>query len=140
MRRFDPSRPSQKLQAVYYWRRRTPRALAKLLGRQHLSMSLQTTSRAAARRLAAQVNLFLMMLPCLLVVPISYHGLKSRQCSMLSSRSTWSSSIWWRSPPRTRLVSTPTRRGRTTGGPCGPTRCWTPKDTALSCVRRIATA
>jgi hypothetical protein len=28
-------------QAVYYWRRRTPRALAKVLGRQHLSMSLQ---------------------------------------------------------------------------------------------------
>jgi hypothetical protein len=46
-------------QAVYCWRRRTPRALAKVLGRQHLSMSLQTTNRAAARRLAAQVNLFL---------------------------------------------------------------------------------
>jgi integrase len=46
-------------QAVYYWRRRTPRALAKVLGRQHLSMSLQTTNRAAARRLATQVNLFL---------------------------------------------------------------------------------
>jgi hypothetical protein len=46
-------------QAVYYWRRRTPRALASVLGRQHLSMSLQTTNRAAARRLATQVNLFL---------------------------------------------------------------------------------
>jgi hypothetical protein len=46
-------------QAVYYWRRRTPRALAKVLGRQHLSMSLQTTNRAAARRLATLVNLFL---------------------------------------------------------------------------------
>ncbi|MBR0827242.1 hypothetical protein JQ596_17085 [Bradyrhizobium manausense] len=46
-------------QAVYYWRRRTPRALAKVLGRQHLSMSLHTTNRAAARRLATQVNLFL---------------------------------------------------------------------------------
>ena len=46
-------------QAVYYWRRRTPRALAKVLGRQHLSMSLQTTNRAAARRLVTQVNLFL---------------------------------------------------------------------------------
>lgn len=46
-------------QAVYYWRRRTPRALASVLGREHLSMSLQTTNRAAARRLATQVNLFL---------------------------------------------------------------------------------
>jgi len=46
-------------QAVYYWRRRTPRALVSVLGRQHLSMSLQTTSRAAACRLATQVNLFL---------------------------------------------------------------------------------
>ena len=46
-------------QAVYYWRHRTPRVLAKVLGRQHLSMSLQTTNRAAARRLVTQVNLFL---------------------------------------------------------------------------------
>ena len=45
-------------QAVYYWRHRTPRVLAKVLGRQHLSMSLQTTNRAAARRLVTQVNLF----------------------------------------------------------------------------------
>lgn len=45
--------------AVYYWRRRTPRALASLVGRPHLSMSLKTTSRAAACRLATQVNLFL---------------------------------------------------------------------------------
>jgi hypothetical protein len=34
-------------QAVYNWRRRKPRALTKLLGRQHLSMGLQTTNRAA---------------------------------------------------------------------------------------------
>lgn len=46
-------------QAVYYWRRRTPRALASVLGRPHLSMSLKTTNRGAARRLATQVNLFL---------------------------------------------------------------------------------
>jgi hypothetical protein len=46
-------------QAVYYWRRRTPRALASVFRRQHLSMSLQTTNRAAACRLATQVNLFL---------------------------------------------------------------------------------
>jgi len=46
-------------EAVYYWRRRTPRALANVLGRQHLSMSLRTTDRAEARRLATQVNLFL---------------------------------------------------------------------------------
>ncbi|QOZ67286.1 DUF6538 domain-containing protein [Bradyrhizobium arachidis] len=46
-------------QAVYYWRRRTPRALASVLGRPHLSMSLKTTNRAAACRLATQVNLFL---------------------------------------------------------------------------------
>ncbi|WP_414645418.1 DUF6538 domain-containing protein [Bradyrhizobium amphicarpaeae] len=37
-------------QAVYSWRRRTPRALAKVVGRQHLFMSLKTTNRAAARR------------------------------------------------------------------------------------------
>jgi hypothetical protein len=36
-----------------------PRALAGVLGRQHLSMSLKTTNRAAARRLATQVNLIL---------------------------------------------------------------------------------
>ncbi|WP_426412522.1 DUF6538 domain-containing protein [Bradyrhizobium ganzhouense] len=45
--------------AVYYGRRRPPRPLASLLGRPHLSMSLKTTNRAAARRLATQVNLFL---------------------------------------------------------------------------------
>lgn len=46
-------------EAVYYWRRRTPRALASLFGRPHLSMSLKTTNRAAACRLATQANLFL---------------------------------------------------------------------------------
>lgn len=46
-------------EAVYYWRRRTPRALAIRFGRPHVSMSLRTTSRAAARRLATQLNLTL---------------------------------------------------------------------------------
>ncbi|WP_404543012.1 DUF6538 domain-containing protein [Bradyrhizobium sp. USDA 223] len=46
-------------QAVYYWRRRTPPKLANCLGRPHVSMSLRTTSRAAARRLATQLNLIL---------------------------------------------------------------------------------
>jgi uncharacterized protein DUF6538 len=46
-------------QAVYYWRRRAPRALANRLGRPHVSMSLRTTSRAAAHRLATQLNLTL---------------------------------------------------------------------------------
>jgi len=46
-------------QAVYYWRRRTPPALANCLVRRHLSMSLRTTSRLAARRLATQLNLVL---------------------------------------------------------------------------------
>ncbi|MGJ5202889.1 DUF6538 domain-containing protein [Bradyrhizobium sp. HKCCYLR20261] len=43
-------------EAVYYWRRRTPRALAMLFGRPHVSMSLRTTSHTAARRLATQLN------------------------------------------------------------------------------------
>lgn len=46
-------------QAVYYWRRRTPPALANRLGRPHVSMSLRTTSRVTARRLATQLNLVL---------------------------------------------------------------------------------
>ncbi|WP_312016234.1 DUF6538 domain-containing protein [Bradyrhizobium vignae] len=46
-------------EAVYYWRRRTPRALAIRFGRPHVSMSLRTTSRLAARRLATQLNLTL---------------------------------------------------------------------------------
>jgi hypothetical protein len=46
-------------QAVYYWRRRAPRALANRFGRPHVSMSLRTTSRIAARRMATQLNLIL---------------------------------------------------------------------------------
>jgi hypothetical protein len=46
-------------QAVYYWRRRAPRALANRLGRPHVSMSLRTTSRMTARRLATRLNLIL---------------------------------------------------------------------------------
>ncbi|OSI20530.1 DUF6538 domain-containing protein [Bradyrhizobium canariense] len=46
-------------QAVYYWRRRTPSPLANCLGRPHVSISLRTTSRAAALRLATQLNLVL---------------------------------------------------------------------------------
>ncbi|WP_454620457.1 DUF6538 domain-containing protein [Bradyrhizobium cenepequi] len=45
--------------AVYYWRRRVPRALASLLDRPHLLMSLKTTSHVVARRLAAQLDLIL---------------------------------------------------------------------------------
>lgn len=43
-------------QAVYYWRRRTPRALVSLLGRRHVFMSLRTTSVVTARRQAAQLD------------------------------------------------------------------------------------
>jgi integrase len=46
-------------QAVYYWRRRTPAVLANCLDRPHVFMSLKTTSRAIARRLAAQLDLVL---------------------------------------------------------------------------------
>src|SRR4051794_32032837 len=46
-------------QAVYYWRRRAPRALANSLGRPHVSMSLRTTSRITTRRLATQLNVLL---------------------------------------------------------------------------------
>lgn len=45
--------------AVYYWRRRPPRALANLLDRTHLFLSLKTTSHVVARRLAAQLDLIL---------------------------------------------------------------------------------
>ncbi|WP_369725725.1 DUF6538 domain-containing protein [Bradyrhizobium sp. LLZ17] len=46
-------------QAVYYWRRRTPPALAIRYGRPHVSMSLRTTSRMMARRLATRLNMIL---------------------------------------------------------------------------------
>ncbi|MFK4509308.1 hypothetical protein LPJ38_16190 [Bradyrhizobium daqingense] len=46
-------------EAVYYWRRRAPRSLANFLDRQHLFLSLKTTSRTVARRLAAQLDLIL---------------------------------------------------------------------------------
>jgi integrase len=46
-------------EAVYYWRRRPPRALANLLDRPHLFLSLKTTSHVVARRLAAQLDLIL---------------------------------------------------------------------------------
>jgi hypothetical protein len=45
--------------AVYYWRRRPPRSLASFLPRPHLFLSLKTTSRVVARRLAAQLDLIL---------------------------------------------------------------------------------
>jgi len=44
---------------VYYWRRRPPRSLAKLLPGPHLFLSLKTTSRVKARRLAVQLDLIL---------------------------------------------------------------------------------
>jgi acetyl-CoA carboxylase carboxyltransferase component len=46
-------------EATYYWRRRTPRALAICLGRPHLFMSLRTTSPVMARRLATQLDAIL---------------------------------------------------------------------------------
>ncbi|WOH48238.1 DUF6538 domain-containing protein [Bradyrhizobium sp. sBnM-33] len=46
-------------EATYYWRRRTPRALAIFTGRQHVFLSLRTTSRVMARRLAAQLDAIL---------------------------------------------------------------------------------
>lgn len=45
--------------AVYYWRRRPPHAIATLLDRSHVFLSLKTTSRQVARRLAAQLDLIL---------------------------------------------------------------------------------
>jgi integrase len=46
-------------QATYYWRRRTPAVLANCLVRPHVFLSLKTTSRTTARRLAAQLDLVL---------------------------------------------------------------------------------
>jgi integrase len=46
-------------EAVYYWRRRAPRALANLLYRPHLFLSLRTTSPVVARRMGAQLDLIL---------------------------------------------------------------------------------
>jgi len=43
-------------EATYYWRRRTPRALAICLNRPHLFLSLRTTSPVVARRLATQLD------------------------------------------------------------------------------------
>lgn len=43
-------------EATYYWRRRTPIALATYFDRPHLLMSLRTTSPAIARRLAARLD------------------------------------------------------------------------------------
>lgn len=44
---------------MYYWRRRPPRPLASFFSRPHLFLSLKTTSRATARRLAVQLDLIL---------------------------------------------------------------------------------
>lgn len=46
-------------EAIYYWRRRTPRALAPFLDRPHVFMSLQTTSPVNARRLATKLDVVL---------------------------------------------------------------------------------
>ncbi|MDF0492254.1 DUF6538 domain-containing protein [Bradyrhizobium yuanmingense] len=46
-------------EAVYYWRRRAPRSLANFLDRQHLFLSLRTTSPVVARRMGAQLDLIL---------------------------------------------------------------------------------
>src|SRR5882724_1065533 len=46
-------------EATYYWRRRTPRALAKVLDRPHLFVSLRTTSLLRARRLAIKLDAIL---------------------------------------------------------------------------------
>lgn len=46
-------------QAVYYWRRRIPPALANCFQRPHLSISLRTTNRMTARHLATRLNLIL---------------------------------------------------------------------------------
>jgi hypothetical protein len=43
-------------EATYYWRRRTPRALANFMSRPHVFMSLRTTSPVMARRLATQLD------------------------------------------------------------------------------------
>ena len=45
--------------AVYYYRRRPPCALASVIARPHVLMSLKTTSHVTARRLAAQLDLIL---------------------------------------------------------------------------------
>jgi hypothetical protein len=42
--------------ATYYWRRRVPRALAKILERPHVFLSLRTTSLPVARRLANKLD------------------------------------------------------------------------------------
>ncbi|WP_046864973.1 DUF6538 domain-containing protein [Microvirga massiliensis] len=42
--------------AVYYWRRRVPPSLARLLGRSHLKLSLRTKEPARARFLAAHLD------------------------------------------------------------------------------------
>jgi hypothetical protein len=47
--------------AVYYWRRRAPRALANFLERPHLSISPKTRSRTAALRLAVRLDLDLLL-------------------------------------------------------------------------------
>lgn len=44
---------------MYYWRRRPPRPLASFFSRPHLFLSLKTTTRATARRLAVQLDLIL---------------------------------------------------------------------------------
>lgn len=45
--------------AVYYWRRRRPRALANILDRPHVFLSLRTTNPVVARRMGAQLDLIL---------------------------------------------------------------------------------
>ena len=55
-------------ETTYYWRRRTPRALANFLGRPHVFMSLRTTSPVMARRLATQLDAILEDAAMLMIV------------------------------------------------------------------------
>ena len=128
-------------EATYYWRRRTPRALANVMRRPHVFMSLRTTSPVMARRLATQLDAILED-AAMLAENADLHLSRSQIETMLGAVVERHLTKLERvaSLQRARPGSTSTRRGRTTSGPCGPTRCSTPRAPRPSSVRRIASA
>ena len=110
-------------QAVYYWRRRTPRPLASVLGRPHLSMSLKTTNRAAACRVATQVNLFLDDVAMLAdgADPLSRSQIETMLHAVVDKQVAKLERVAFAAKNAPGFDVDQARR--TTSGPCGHTRC-----------------
>lgn len=111
-------------EATYYWRRRTPRALAPFFDRPHLFMSLQTTGPVLARRLAVKLNVVLedaAMLAENANLQLSKDS--SRRCFVPLSTNIWQNWSGSLPPRKVRETLTSSKRVATTGEHSGPTRC-----------------